>query len=144
MTCSSVYLDMVIEIKNNARVTVNNDSWVTSEAICQKFSRVTKSRMKIFGKSHHEWPKNRYSRVECIILLLTRYFMSWKHNSAEYNHRSLISQLSPRTVVPDLALWRHHSGSVTSCDREMPALWCHIRRLFSHAQIGTKAIFTGE
>ena len=50
------------EIKNNAWVTVNNDFWVTSEAICQWFSRVTKSRVKIIGKSHHEWPKNRYSR----------------------------------------------------------------------------------
>ena len=34
---------------------------VTSEAICQWFSRVTKSRVNITGKSHHEWPKNRYS-----------------------------------------------------------------------------------
>ena len=50
------------DIKNNAWVTVNNDFWVTSEAICQWFSRVTKSRVKIIGKSHHEWPKNRYSR----------------------------------------------------------------------------------
>ena len=53
---------MYIYIKNNAWVTVNNDFWVTSEAICQYFSRVTKSRMKIIGKSHHEWPQNRYSR----------------------------------------------------------------------------------
>ena len=50
------------EIKNNAWVTVNNDFWVTSEAICQWFSRVTKSRVKIIGKSHHEWPQNRYWR----------------------------------------------------------------------------------
>ena len=50
------------DIKNNAWVTVNNDFWVTSEAICQWFSRVTKSRVKIIGKSHHEWSKNRYSR----------------------------------------------------------------------------------
>ena len=50
------------DIKNNAWVTVNNDFWVTSEAICQWFSRVTKSRVKIIGKSPHEWPENRYSR----------------------------------------------------------------------------------
>ena len=50
------------DIKNNAWVIVNNDFWVTSEAICQWFSRVTKSRVKIIGKSYHEWPKNRYSR----------------------------------------------------------------------------------
>ena len=49
-------------IKNNTWVAVNNNFWVTSEAICQWFSRVTKSRVKIIGKTHHEWPKNRYSR----------------------------------------------------------------------------------
>ena len=49
-------------IKNNAWVTVNNDFLVTSEVICQWFSRVTKSRVKIIGKSPHEWPKHRYSR----------------------------------------------------------------------------------
>ena len=32
--CSVVY------IKNNAWVTMNNNFWVMSEAICQKFSRV--------------------------------------------------------------------------------------------------------
>ena len=52
----------ICDIKNNAWVTVNNDIWVTSEAICRWFSRVTKSRVKIIGKSHHEWPKNRHSR----------------------------------------------------------------------------------
>ena len=50
------------DIKNNAWVTVNNDFGVASEAICQWFSRVTKSWVKIIGKSHHEWPQNRYSR----------------------------------------------------------------------------------
>ena len=50
------------EIKNNAWVTVNNDFLVTSGVICQWFSRVTKSRVKIIGKSPHEWPKNCYSR----------------------------------------------------------------------------------
>ena len=59
---SLILIICVHDIKNNAWVTVNNDFWVTSEAICQWFSRVTKSRVKIIGKSHHEWPKNRYSR----------------------------------------------------------------------------------
>ena len=57
-----ILLRTMKSMKNNAWVTVNNDFWVTSEAICQWFSRVTKSRVKIIGKSHHEWPKNRYSR----------------------------------------------------------------------------------
>ena len=45
------------DVKNNAWVTVNNDFLVTSEVICQWFSRVTKSRGKFFGKSPHEWPQ---------------------------------------------------------------------------------------
>ena len=70
-------------IKNNAWVTVNNGVWVTSEAICQWFSRVTKSRVKIIGKSHHEWPKIVIHGNECINLFLTRYLMSWTLNSAK-------------------------------------------------------------
>ena len=133
-------------IKNNAWVTMNNEFWVTSEAICQWFSRVT--------SESHEWkllanritsdPKIVIHSNECIIIFLTRYFMSWTYNAPENYHRSVISQLSPRTVVSDLALWRHHSGSVTSREREILALWRHICRLFLHAQIGAKAIFTSE
>ena len=53
---------VVYVIKNNAWVTVNNDFWVTSEAISQWFSWVMKSRVKILGKSYHEWQKNCYAR----------------------------------------------------------------------------------
>ena len=117
------------DIKNNAWVTVNNYFCVTSEAICQRWkslaNRITSD------------PKIVIRGNECIILFLTRCFMSWTHNSAKNNHWSLISQLSPGTVVSDLALWCHHSGSVTSREREILALWRHLRRLFSHAQIGT-------
>ena len=49
------------DIKHNGWVTVNNKFLVTSEVICQWFSRVTKSWVKIIGKSPHEWPKNHYS-----------------------------------------------------------------------------------
>ena len=41
-------------------------------------------------------------------------------------------------------MWRHYSWSVTSRERGLLALWCHIRRLFLHAQIGAKAILTSE
>ena len=50
------------DIKNNAWVTVSNDFLVTSEVICQWFSRVMKSPVKIIGKSPHDWQKNHYSR----------------------------------------------------------------------------------
>ena len=85
------------------------------------------SRVKIIGKSHHEWPKIVIHGNECIILFLTRYFMFWTQDSTKNNHRSLILPSSPRTVFSDYTLWRHRSWSVTS--REL-ALWRHIRRLF--------------
>ena len=46
--------------------------------------------------------------------------------------------------LSDLALWRHHSWSVTSRERGVLALWRNIRRLFLHVPIGAKAIFTSE
>ena len=105
---------------------------------------LTKSRVKINGKSHHGWPKFVIHSNEYIILPLTLY-LSWTENfAAKSNHRSLISPLSPRNIFSDLALWRHHSWSVTSRERELLALWRHIRRLFLHAQNGTKAIVTNE
>ena len=108
------------------------------------FSWVTKSWVKIIGKSLHEWSKIVIYGNEWIILFLTRYFMSWTHHSATNKHRLLISVLSLRTVFSDLTLWRHHSWSVTSREHEVLALWCHIHQLFLHTQIGAKAIFTSE
>ena len=52
----------MIEIQNNAGVAMNNDFLVMSEVICQWFSRVTKSQMKIIRKSHRKWTKNCYSQ----------------------------------------------------------------------------------
>ena len=132
-------------IKNNVWVTVNNDFLVTS------------------GNDFHEWQSHEFRHEwkslanhltsdqnivihgnECIILFLTRHFMSWAHSFAKNNHRSFISSLLPRKVFSALALWRHHNRSVTSREHEILALWRHIRRLFLHAPIGAKAIFTSE
>ena len=82
-----------------------------------------------FVNDFHEWQSHEWKSLanrltsdpkivihsnECIILFLTRYFMSWTHNSAKNIHRSLSSQLSPRTVL----FWL---SSVTS-----PQLICDI------------------
>ena len=128
--------------------------------LCQSITHIRNNAWVMqFANDFHSWLRhsrkslaNRLTRDpkivihgnECFILFLTRCFMSWTHNSAKNNHRSLTSQLSPGTVVSDLALWRHHSGSVTSRERKIQTLWRHFRRLFSHAQIGAKAIFTSE
>ena len=119
--------------------------WITSEVICKWFARVTKSRVKIIGESHHEWPKIAIHGNECIVIFLTRYFISSEHTTPpKNNHRSFISPLSPRKIFSVLALWRHHIWSVTSREREVLALLRHIRRMFFHAQIDAKAIFISE
>ena len=136
--------DFIVYIKNNVWVTVNNDFFVTSGAIRQWFSRVTKSRVKIIAESPHEWQKIVIHGNECIILFLTCYFVSWTHKSAKNHNRALVSPLLPREAFSDRALWRHHNWSVTSCEREIQVLWRHICLLSLHAQIGAKAIFTSE
>ena len=85
---------------------------VTSENHCRITSWVTK-KIVIHGN-------------ECIILFLTRYFMSWTHKSAKNFHRALISPLLPRAAFSDWALWRHQNWSVTSCESEILVLWRHI------------------
>ena len=132
------------DIKNNAWVTVNNDFGSRVRRFAYDFHEWRSHEWKLWANRPTSDPKIVIHGNECIILFLTRYFMSWTHNFAKTSHRSLISQLSPRTVVSDLALWRHNSGSVTSREREILALWRHICRLFLHAQIGAKAIFTSE
>ena len=117
------------------------------------------SRVRLFANNFHEWRSHEWKSLanritsdhnivihgkECIILFLTRYFMSWTHNSSKNNYRSLISPLSLWTVFSVLALWPHHYWSVTSRKHGVLELWCHIRRLFLHVQIGAKAIFTVE
>ena len=45
---------------------------------------------------------------------------------------------------PFLTSWRPPSWSVTSRERDILALWRHIRLLFLHVQTGAKTIFTSE
>ena len=132
----------VCDIKNNAWVTMNNDFWVKSESICRWFSFVTHENHRQIASRVTQ--KSVFTVTNVLFYFLHAILCPWTQNSAKNNHRWLISQLSPRTVVSDLALWRHCSGSVTSRKREILALWRHICRLFLHAQIGAKAIFTSE
>ena len=105
--------------------------------ICQWFSRVTKSRVKIIGKSPHEWPKEIIIHGnECIIPFFTRY-ISWTHRSTTKNHRSLISPLSLATVFSDLTV----TSSQLICDvtrTRGTGIVTSYSRLFLHAQIGTR------
>ena len=70
---------------------------VTSEMICQWFSRVTKSRVTIIGKSPHEWPKYRLFAVTNVLFYFL-YVISCPEHIAplKNNRRSFISPLSPR------------------------------------------------
>ena len=109
----NIYIYIYIYI--NTWVIVNSDFLVTSEMIRQWFSRVTKSQVK------NHWPitekpvtkKSIIHGNDCIILNLTRYFMSRTHSFIKINHRQSVPQLSPRTVfseycvVTTVDLWRH-------------------------------------
>ena len=77
-----------VEIKNNARVTVNNDFWVTSDAISQQFSRVTQ--------------KSLFTVTNMLIYFLHSILCIWAHNSAKNNYRLPIS---PSIVVKDGLFW---------------------------------------
>ena len=119
------------DIKNNAWVTVNNDFFVTSEAIRQWFSRVTKSRVKIIAESPHEWQKIVIHGNECIILFLTRYFMSWTHKSAiiERSFRHCCQGrpfLTEHCDVTTIDLWRHANAKYWYCD--VIFVYCHCTR----------------
>ena len=124
-------------------VTVNNDF----ESLVMRFANDFHS---CFVTSENHWQiASRATKIviygnECILSFLTRYCVSWRHNSVKNNRRSLFSPLALRTVFSTSALWRHHSSSVTSREHEVLALWHHIHRLFLHAHIGANALFTGE
>ena len=53
---------------NNTFVTLNNDILVTREVICQWFSFVTSSLVKLIAKSSHSWSKIVIHGNSCIIL----------------------------------------------------------------------------
>ena len=101
---------------------------LTREVICQWFSLVTSSLVKIIGKSPHSWPKNLYSRylMHYSILLWFR----WLELASEYLPRGpcLLTEinwdvsmemitpfvLNPPYVGPVIfrdAIWRQRSGS---------------------------------
>ena len=54
--------EIACKIYNDTFVTVINDTLVTCDVICQRFSLVTSSLMKIIGKSPNPWPKYHYLR----------------------------------------------------------------------------------
>ena len=132
------------DIKNDAWVTVNNDFLVTSEVTCQWFSRVTKSRVKIIGKSPHEWLKYRYSRQRRYYFIYYTLFhvlnTPFRLKQPSIAHFAIVA----KEGLFCLPLWRHHKWSVTSRERGALALWRHSRRLFSHTGIRAKAIVTSE
>ena len=104
---SGTLLLKCINVKD--RLNRNEDLGGMCEAICQLFSRVTQSQVKIIDQSLHEWAaKSLFMVTRTLFSFLTRYFMHWTHEHVEDNHRSLSSPLSPRTVFSNLALWRHH------------------------------------
>ena len=102
------------DIKNNAWVTVNNGFLVTSKVIC----RVTKSRVKIIGKSHHAFTVTNVlfhflQAMLCpehIIPLKTIIDRSFRHC------RQGRSSLTSNCYVTRIDLWRNATPNYWHCD----------------------------
>ena len=80
---------------------MNNDFWVTRDAIYQWFSLVTSSLVKIIGKSPHSWPKIVIHGNSCIILYI---FGAWcsiwliVRSSAHVHLPSGLEPIIPMTI----------------------------------------------
>ena len=109
--------------------------------------------MRRFANKFHEWRSHSWKSLanrftsnlqivihgnDCIISFLTRLLCPERTIPPKTSIADFV------IVFSDVALWRHHSWSVTSRERGVLALWRRIRRLFLYAQIGAKAIFTSE
>ena len=143
-------------INNNTWVTMNNDfchEWNYSAMIFTSDEVTSENHYRIASRVLHEWKslpnrftshKNRYSRYRMYYFI--SYTLFYAMNTQVHLELSSSAQFAmlPRAVFSDLALWRHHNWSVTSCEREILVLWRHTRRLLLHVQIGAKAIFTSE
>ena len=112
------------DIKNNAWVTVNNDFFVTSEAIRQWFARVTKSRVKIIAESPHEWQKRSLFTVTNVLFYFLHAILSHEHTNPL---RTIIERsfrhccqgrhfLTEHCDVTTSDLWRHANAKYWYCD----------------------------
>ena len=108
---------------NNAWVAVNTDFFVTSEAIRQWFSRVTKSWVKIIAESPHEWQKSLFTVANVLF-----YFL---HAILCHEHTNPLRTIIERSIrhccqgrpfltehcdVTTIDLWRHETAKNWYCD----------------------------
>ena len=107
---------MIENIKNNACVTVNNDFWSRVRRFANNFHELRSHEWKSLANCFTSDHKIVIHGNECIILFLTRYFMSWTHNSA--NNKSSIAHFA--IVAKDGIFWL---SNVTS-----PQLICDVTR----------------
>ena len=125
-------------IKNNAWVTVNNNFWVTSEAIWQKFSSVTKSRVKIIGKSLHEWLKKRCSRQRMYYSIPYNQLMG-HYRPITYNTKVITAVDWKLNVPPSLGdltlIYNYNKGPLCISTRNIKILFYSYRN--SHSKYKT-------
>ena len=114
------------QIKNNAWVTVNNYFFVTSEAIRQWFSRVTKSRVKIIAESPHEWQKSLFTVTKVLF-----YFLHALSCNGHTNPLKLITERSFRHCCQGQSFLTEHC-EVTAIDlrRHANARYCYCDVIF--------------
>ena len=97
--------------------------FVTSEVICQWFSRVTKSRVKVISKSPHEWTKSSLLAVTNILSYFLRAILPPKYTIPLktiidrsfrncYQRRSFLTK---RCDVTTFVLWRQMNARYWHC-----------------------------
>ena len=94
----------------------------------------------------HEWQKSVFKLTHTLIYFLHANLRPTERTNP-LKQSLLISPFSPKTVLSEFILLGFVTSpqlNLTSREREVLALWRHIRRLFLQAQIGAKAIFTSE
>ena len=89
------------DIKNNAWVTVNNDFGSRVRRFANDFHEWRSHEWKLLANRITSDPKIVIHGNECIILFLTRYFMSWTHNFAK--NQSSIAHFA--TAAKDGRFW---------------------------------------
>ena len=121
---------LVDDIKNNVWVTVNNDFFVTSGAIRQWFSRVTKSQVKISLTSD----KKSLFTVTNVLFYFLHAILCHEHTNPL---RSIIERsfrhccqgrpfLTEHCDVTTIDLWRHANAKYWYCD--VIFVYCHCTR----------------
>ena len=103
---------------------MNYDFWVMSEVICQFFLKWQTHEWKSLEIHITSDQKIITHGNKCIILILTCYFLSWTHNAAKNNYRSLISTIVAKDGLFWLSMQFSRAAGRKSVENITNTQWC--------------------